>query len=133
MTDWWTQSLLLGLHDKLYLKLRHIRQDGTMDQSAPLKRLSDISRGRPAFSFDLTAATDRIPCNEQAELLNHLIGPGFGTLWMTILTRRAWFLKDEPLYYGVGQPMGAYSSFGMLAMIHHYIVQLAAYNVGHRH
>jgi hypothetical protein len=34
--------------------------------------------------------------------------------------------------YAVGQPMGALSSFNMLAITHHIIVQVAAFNCGYR-
>jgi hypothetical protein len=35
-----------------------------------------------------------------------------------------------PYRYAVGQPMGAYSSFPMLALTHHVIVQIAARRAG---
>jgi hypothetical protein len=43
-------------------------------------------------------------------------------------TREEKLLKGKPgeyLRYSVGQPMGALSSFNMLAVTHHYLVQLA--------
>lgn len=36
------------------------------------------------------------------------------------------------VFYAVGQPMGAYSSWGMLALTHHYLIQLAAFEAGFR-
>lgn len=36
-----------------------------------------------------------------------------------------------PYLYSVGQPMGALSSWGMLALTHHVLVQVAAKRVGH--
>jgi len=36
----------------------------------------------------------------------------------------------KPYRYAVGQPMGAYSSFPMLALTHHVIVQIAALRCG---
>jgi len=44
---------------------------------------------------------------------------------MSILDRE-WLLGDEYVKYSVGQPMGAYSSFAMLALTHHVIVHIAA-------
>jgi len=38
--------------------------------------------------------------------------------------------KSMNLRYSVGQPMGAYSSFAMLAITHHYIVQESARRAG---
>jgi hypothetical protein len=40
------------------------------------------------------------------------------------------FLVKEDLYYQVGQPMGALTSWGMLALTHHALVQLAAERAG---
>jgi len=121
-----------SLHHRIYDFLETIPQDGTMDQSRPLKLLQEIARGRSFYSFDLSNATDRLPTDLQAQLLNQIIGPSFGDIWKLVLCDRNWYLKDEPYRYAVGQPMGAYSSFGMLALTHHYIVQLASYNVGNR-
>lgn len=38
--------------------------------------------------------------------------------------------EEELFRYRVGQPMGALSSWGMLALTHHYVVRLAARRVG---
>jgi len=40
--------------------------------------------------------------------------------------------KWIPYRYSVGQPMGAYSSFPMLALTHHVIVQIAAGRAGYQ-
>jgi len=40
--------------------------------------------------------------------------------------------KQHVLKYSVGQPMGALSSWGMLALTHHVIVQVAAERAGIR-
>lgn len=40
--------------------------------------------------------------------------------------------EPQAIRYAVGQPMGAYSSWGMLAVTHHYIVQYCAARVGLR-
>jgi hypothetical protein len=36
------------------------------------------------------------------------------------------------VHYSVGQPMGALSSWAMLALVHHFLVQCAALRAGHR-
>jgi len=51
--------------------------DGTMDQMAPINRLLELGHTR-FWSFDLSAATDRLPVHLQASILNHLFGDGFG-------------------------------------------------------
>jgi hypothetical protein len=59
-----------------------------------------------------------------------------GQKWAALLVSRTYFVKNEKhdiratLRYAVGQPMGALSSWAMLALIHHFIVQVAAWEVG---
>jgi hypothetical protein len=49
---------------------------------------------------------------------------------MNILARD-WYLEGKLISYEVGQPMGAYSSFAMLALTHHVIVHIAAQRAGY--
>lgn len=131
ITDWWTQCLLLPLHSAIFTLLKGIDQDGTHDQIRPLKLLNEIARGRPSYSFDLSAATDRLPIDLQVQVLK-LFGVRWAGAWAVLLTWRGWHLGSKVIKYTVGQPMGAYSSWAMLALTHHVIVQLAAYRAGHR-
>jgi hypothetical protein len=118
ITDMWTQMLFKPLHDSIYDLLGKIPEDGTKDQLAPVKL---ILKNKPTWvnSVDLSAATDRLPVETQARILSHLGVPGH--LWMDIL-RRPYNYMDEDYVYAVGQPMGAYSSFAMLALTNHVIV-----------
>jgi hypothetical protein len=131
ITDLWSQSILAPLHNAIMIALRGLVTDGTFDQLAPLRRLMD--RGHKEFwSFDLSAATDRLPVLLQEQVLGLLISPSFAKAWRHLLVGRPWYHKGVPFYYSVGQPMGALSSWGMLALTHHLLVQIAAYRVGHR-
>nr|UJQ92499.1 MAG: putative RNA-dependent RNA polymerase [Mitoviridae sp.] len=138
ITDWWTQGLLYPIHVYLFALLRGIKQDGTMDQLAPLRRLLDWVRlGLPTYSYDLSAATDRLPVSLQREVLSFFCGADKAKAWSDLLVSRPWYFKDPdnklpalPLKYAVGQPMGAYSSWAMLALTHHVLVQVAAARVG---
>lgn len=80
ITDIWTQSALKPLHDFLFEILKGIKQDGTFDQSAPLRDLMD-RKGPNAFmaSFDLSAATDRLPIDLQVQILEKFISPEFAS------------------------------------------------------
>lgn len=131
ITDWWTQCLLLPLHKGIFEILRNIQQDGTHNQTRPLELLGRIAQGRPSYSFDLTAATDRLPIDLQVQILSDM-GVRWAKAWRVLLTKRPWYLGSKQLMYSVGQPMGAYSSWAMLALTHHVIVQVAAYRVGWR-
>lgn len=94
-----------------------------------------------SYSFDLSAATDRLPINYQALIVQQL-HPKLGVTWKELLTGRDYyttsrmqeFQPDLPakVRYAVGQPMGALSSWAMLAITHHALVQWAAFRVGQK-
>lgn len=154
ITNWWIQLALKPLHDSIFSSLKHISHiDGTFDQGGPLLRLYKDRDPRYKFScFDLSSATDRLPITLQVDILNAL---GVrGDLWARLLNFPwaipgelhnlsnkviAEFLKmgkiskvreEQYIKYSVGQPMGAYSSWAMLAVTHHVIVQIAAVQCG---
>lgn len=75
-----------------------------------------------------------MPVSIQAALLDRLIWeiPLFGQKWASLLTSREYEFSSArygirgKLKYSVGQPMGALSSWAMLALTHHFLVQMAA-------
>ncbi|QDW65421.1 putative RNA-dependent RNA polymerase [Rhizoctonia solani mitovirus 31] len=142
MVDPWTQWLLKPLHDMIFDHiLAGIPQDGTRDQLSPVKSLI-VRKPKSLFSLDLSAATDRLPLWLQIAILAGISGEEYAQNWAHLLVKRDYVLslKDKnndrmvryPLRYAVGQPMGALSSWAMLALTHHFIVQFAAYRVGYR-
>lgn len=81
LCDVWTQSLLAPLHKELFRLLKMIPNDGTFDQDASVARsIEKAKASNKAFSFDLTAATDRLPIALQEAILNLFLGKGLGTL-----------------------------------------------------
>jgi hypothetical protein len=178
MVDCFTQWLLAPLHKGIFNFLRKIPEDATHDQNLTLStfvgRLKDNGI-KDVYSFDLTAATDRIPVSAQALILDTMLERTFGSDWATFLTSRWYQLstpswdpkaiscvslgidpekeKDNPylslklskpgkdgqripyvdaVKYATGQPMGALSSWAMLALTHHIMVRMAALRVGYR-
>ena len=153
--DAWSQWLLKPLHDGIFDLFSQLSTDGTHNQIKPLNSLMDYIRlGHPAYSFDLTAATDRIPLWLQVEVLESF---GFRESkdWAALIADRSFRItngfKDsinksicadlDPIItrgrgvdirYSVGQPMGAYSSWAVMALTHHVLVQIAALRVGHK-
>lgn len=142
LVDYWTQAALFPLHDWLFDILREIPTDGTFDQLAPVKRLLRLIKDDTVvYSYDLSAATDRLSIKAQMLLLSGVFGPKFSVAWKRLLVNRTYWVWDVlpsgkpghvPLRYAQGQPMGAYSSWAMLALTHHAMVQFAAYKVGIR-
>jgi len=60
----------------LFSILKNIEQDGTFNQ---LKPISTLLEGKPSYlaSFDLSAATDRLPIKFQVDLLSQFMGKEF--------------------------------------------------------
>lgn len=114
-----------GLHDGLFSILKGIPNDGTFDQYAAINRCREkVSKSKCSFGYDLSAATDRLPLVLQISLLSSLIGEKAAKLWADVLVyKRPYLYKGDVLQYAVGQPMGALSSWAMLALTHHLIVQ----------
>lgn len=117
------------IHKYLFNLLKKIPQDGTFDQNKPFNDLIISMKDSPLKlnGFDLSAATDRLPLDLQELILNRLNLKGSN--WKALLDIKYKF-KKEFIKYSVGQPMGAYSSFAMLAITHHVIVQVAAIKAG---
>jgi hypothetical protein len=133
VVDAWSQLALHPTHNYLYDILKRIPQDGTFDQVKPLHKLMDKVRlyNLPTYSLDLSAATDRLPLASQIHALS-LLGCPWAVWVGRVLSDRDWFSDIGFIRYSVGQPMGAYSSWALLACTHHMIVQEAAYSVGYR-
>lgn len=133
MVDIWTQSMLKPLHDFIFKFLKNLPNDGTFDQNLSVLRAKEkAARFGQSFGYDLSAATDRLPISLQIRILSDLIGSKKAELWGKILVDRDYILSSDEhlgkgvtksLRYKVGQPMGALSSWGMLALTHHMIVQ----------
>jgi len=80
---------LKPLHDYLFAILKLIPQDGTFDQLKPLNALYE--KGCTTFySYDLTAATDRLPIDLQVQVLQTLKGPELALAWKQLLVDRPW-------------------------------------------
>jgi hypothetical protein len=129
LVDVWTQSVLKPLHEMLFSFLRKLPNDGTFDQNASVQRCADkADKSGCSFGYDLSAATDRLPLFLQIAILTPIIGERAANAWAKLLTDRTYELKseefgDHSVRYAVGQPMGALSSWAMLAVSHHLIVQ----------
>jgi hypothetical protein len=158
MVDSLTQWVLYPLHKALFSMLAKIPQDGTFNQTKPVEALltrMEKEGLEHVWSYDLSAATDRIPVVLQEFLLGFLTSPTLAYTWARFLCDRLYkvprifmttfgkrFWQQDPLLakspvvgavrYAVGQPMGAYSSWAMLAFVHHALIQYAAWKAGFR-
>jgi hypothetical protein len=138
MVDVLTQSLLEPLHKILFNFFKLLPNDGTHDQESAFNKAMDLSiKYGASYGFDLSSATDRLPVSSQVSLLNALFGCKIGDAWKSILVSRSYHIAENsyslpvgPIYYKVGQPMGALSSWAMLNLLHHMMVQFCADTVG---
>lgn len=132
MVDIITQSLLEPLHRTLFDLFKNIPNDCTHDQNQGFKYAQDLSlKYNCSYGFDLSAATDRLPLSSQKAILNSLFG--IGSFWANILVNRDYHITKNnygipigPIRYSVGQPMGALSSWAMLNLVHHMMIQFIA-------
>lgn len=130
LVDPFTQWALYPLHKTILYIVRRYKMDGTFNQVAPL---SHVANSAALYSLDLSSATDRLPITLQKKLLTALIGDQkISDSWASLLVDRPYWhpakypLQSKEVRYAVGQPMGALSSWAMLALTHHFIVQSAA-------
>lgn len=138
MVDVITQSLLEPLHLQLFELFKRLPNDCTHDQDKGVAYARDLSlKYNCSYGFDLSAATDRLPLSSQVAILNSIFGSQFGDLWGKILVDRDYIiapndyeLPEGNIRYAVGQPMGALSSWAMLNLMHHLMIQFIAYHQG---
>jgi hypothetical protein len=124
--DYYSQNVLKTIHDEVFIILKQFPQDRAFNQDPK------VDFDGPYYSFDLTAATDRFPMALQVGLMKILIGEAKANAWKEIMTAYEFYVpwEDKTVKYTVGQPMGAYSSWGVFSLSHHFIVQYCAYLIG---
>jgi len=119
--DYYSQAALLPLHNFLFKQLNRIDQDCTFNQTKKFSHLKP-DLGSSFHSIDLTTATDRFPIMIQYEFLKVWFGSQYADAWKTIMVGYPFTFKGKDIYYNTGNPMGAYSSWGIFAICHHFLV-----------
>lgn len=127
--DWWSQTALLGVHRWSFDLLSSLKSDMTFNQDG-FKTV--LPKTGPYFSFDLSSATDRFPIKLQKEILSLMIGEKKATAWESLLTNDTFTCSwdSSAIKYGAGQPMGAYSSWSVFSLCHHFVVHFCAMKAG---
>jgi hypothetical protein len=110
--DYYSQTALKPFHHYLFRILKRIPQDMTFNQGAFTQ---SIHNREIYYSVDLTAATDRFPIWLISSVLRGHLPDQYVTDWETIMIGKPFkFTNHEgiskDISYGVGNPMGAYSS-----------------------
>lgn len=131
MVDSWTQTVLLPMHTYLTELLKRVPNDGTSSHNAAFDRVRERSLiYKCSYGYDLSSATDRLPLSIQTAIVSSMFGEKFSKHWANLLVGRTYVLLSKAgnqfFQYAVGQPMGARSSFTLLGLTHHMLVQYAA-------
>lgn len=146
IVDCWTQTYLGPIHDFFFKVLSKIPTDATFDQQGAVSEFAKKGY-KDLYSYDLTAATDMIPYTLYEAVMIPFFGETITKAWLSLLRSRDWLLPkwkvpgqksgEQLLHrgsayirYNRGQPMGAKSSWGALALTHHALVQFAAFRHG---
>jgi hypothetical protein len=78
ITNYWVQVALYPLHKEIFKFLGKLPTDGTYDQLGPVWALRPD--GSKYFSYDLSAATDRLPRQVQRDVLSQFVAPHIADL-----------------------------------------------------
>jgi hypothetical protein len=124
--DYYSQATLKLLNKELFKRLKNFSQDRTFTQ-APFIGKKDENQ---FHSLDLSCATDRFPILLQEAILRQMMDRRYSYFWMKLLVHEPFYYQGEHFSYKVGQPMGAYSSWAMFTLSHHFIVQYCANLIG---
>jgi hypothetical protein len=139
IVDYFTQIAMKPVHSHLLSILRKIKTDATFDQSGRVNEYYNCNHSRH-WSYDLKAATDLIPRALYLEVLTPLLVAPSETggearkraeLWVDVMSDREFLSPSKDLWvkYGTGLPMGAYSHWASMALVHHALVQFAWFRV----
>ncbi|QUP79368.1 RNA-dependent RNA polymerase [Albatrellopsis flettii mitovirus 1] len=124
LLDYFSQSCLKPLHHYLYSVLKKIPQDLTFDQSK-FKEVLDVSDDtvqEKYWSIDLSNATDRFPIQVISMVLEGRFPSWYVRAWENLMISLPFDHDGNRIYYAVGNPMGAYSSWASFALAHHFVV-----------
>lgn len=109
--DYWSQSALKPIHDSMKAILKRLETDCTFNQR--IAPFGDHSQ--KYYSYDLSAATDRIPIDIYLPILRALWGPELASAWKHLLVGNPFRYQGKDYSYATGQPKGKYSSWTCLA------------------
>jgi hypothetical protein len=123
--DFYSQTSLKPLHDKVTDILKTIPQDQSFGQGEGLSDISQLSlKGNTTFyCYDLTAFTDTFPFQLIKEWVSHLWGPSYADALEAVMTGQDFEIQGttKNIRYETGNPMGFYGSFVLTSLLHHFI------------
>lgn len=133
MPDYYTQVVMKPVHNWLMNVLKCFDADCTFDQRAAIPKIVKWqNEGKQISSFDQSSCTDLFPVDCQLMCLSEAFDKRFTSAMKTVMVDREWQVKMPSGYYktvrwSVGQPMGMYASWPLMAVAHHFLVQFSAW------
>jgi hypothetical protein len=131
--DYYTQKAMRPIHRWLMDLLKTIPMDCTFDQRSSIPKIAQWqNEGRTVYSVDQSSCTDLFPMDCQMTILNERFGNNLATRVRTVMCDREWKVtlpsgKVTSVRWAVGQPMGIYGSWPLMAVTHHLLVQYCAW------
>jgi hypothetical protein len=126
--DYWSQTALKPVHDRVFKILKTIYQDQTFDQAKGLQNLAHMT-GTEFYCYDLSAFTDRFPLSMIIEFLTLLWGEDIANAINDIFIGYPFDVESQRVSYNVGNPMGFYGSWGLTTLLHHFVIYWACQNI----
>lgn len=137
--DYYSQRVLRPLHRWLSNILKSTAMDCTYDQKSALPTISMWHKnGSYVSSCDQTSCTDLFPVDFQLAVVRERFGEKFAASVKTVLCDREWTIKlpqsriMKRVRWSVGQPLGLYASWPLMAVAHHFLVQYAFWLANNR-
>jgi len=88
--DYFSQTVLIGLHKYLYRVLKKIPQDFTFDQGSFRSHIKDWD---VFYSIDLSSATDRFPIKVISQVLRGILPDFFCDAWERVMSGHPFAIK----------------------------------------
>jgi hypothetical protein len=135
--DYWSQLSLRPIHDWLMGILRAFEpMDCTFDQKSAVPRIKEWqNEGEEVASFDQSSCTDLFPFDMQMQILKRRFDADsqLSEAYRAVMCDRDWLVTlpqsktTKRVRWAVGQPMGLFSSWPLMAVAHHFLVQYCAW------
>lgn len=138
MPDYYTQMVLQPVHRKLAEVLQTFEADCTFDQKSAIPKIRAWHEaGKTVCSFDQSSCTDLFPIDCQLIPIQEAFGKSFSKALKTVMVDRYWEVKlpsgrTKRVRWSVGQPLGEYASWPLMAVAHHLLVQYCAWRASGR-
>lgn len=134
------QRGLRPFQEFLYKVLRTMDKDHTFDQGKTEKYVQNrVDRGHYVSSVDLSKATEYLPKSVGDFIVDELIGDftnediECSRELFDFMSRAPWKNGSHLSSWKVGQPLGTYPSFGMLAISHNLLCEALSLHEGYLH